>query len=107
VKRKVITRKPEKGISRARANKIARQKTKGKRKGHGSRKGKKTARTPQKEMWVHKVRLQRSFVRRLKEKKHIDVPTSRELIAKVKGGFFRSLRHLKLYVQEKGLVQKK
>ena len=28
-----------------------------------------------------------------------------ELYMKSKGGFFRSIRHLKLYVQEKGLVK--
>ena len=42
----------KKGVSRGRARAIAEQKKKGRRKGHGSRKGAKGARTPKKRLWI-------------------------------------------------------
>ena len=44
------------GTSRGRAKKIAKQKSKGRRKGPGSRKGVKTSRLPRKEIWKVKIR---------------------------------------------------
>ena len=84
----------------------ARQKSKGKRKGVGSRKGKKTARTPSKRAWMNKIRLQRGFIKNLRDKSMITSTTYHELYMKSKGGFFRSIGHLKLYVQERGLIKK-
>ncbi|HLC50044.1 MAG TPA: 50S ribosomal protein L19e [Candidatus Nanoarchaeia archaeon] len=84
----------------------AKQKSKGKRKGVGSRKGKKTARTPSKRSWMNKIRLQRGHIKNLRDKSMISTTTYHELYMKSKGGFFRSIGHLKLYVQEKGLIKK-
>ena len=66
------------------------QKSKGKQKGHGSRKGKATARLNPKREWMNKVRLQRKFLKDLKLKKYLDNNTYRMLYGKIKGGFFRS-----------------
>ena len=82
------------------------QKSKSKQKGPGSRKGKKTARTPPKRMWINKIRLQRSYIKLLRNGQKISSTDYHELYMKSKGGFFRSLRHLKLYVEERGLVKK-
>lgn len=95
--------KPARGISRSRARKIRRQKIKGKQRGQGSRKGKKFARNPRKLLWIQKVRTQRSFLKELRSKQLITTEVYRQLYAKIKGGFFRSRNHLKLYVQEHGL----
>ena len=70
-----------------------------------SRKGKKTARLPAKRVWMNRIRLQRNFVKSLRDNKMISTTDYHELYMKSKGGFFRSIRHLKLYVQEKGLVK--
>ena len=102
-----IRRKPDTGVSRARAKAIRIQKRKGKRRGVGSRKGTRTARLPQKIMWMSKVRIQRSFLRELKEKKLIEPTAYRELYRKSGGGFFRSKRHIKIYLSEHSLVKKK
>lgn len=102
----VIVKIQKKGISRFRARKIAMQKKKGKRKGVGSRKGRKTARTPRKETWINRVRLQREFLQYLKTKGLINPKVFRDLYMKSKGGFFRSKRHIQLYLEEKRLVQK-
>ncbi|MBI1935142.1 50S ribosomal protein L19e [Candidatus Woesearchaeota archaeon] len=81
-----------------------RQKVLGRQKGFGSRKGKKTARTPQKRKWINKIRLQRSYLKMLRDKKSIPASSYHELYMKSKGGFFRSLRHLKLYTRERAMT---
>lgn len=103
IKRGVIKVLPKKGISRGRARKKAEQKRKGRQKGHGSRKGKKTARFPKKRRWISRVRIQRRVLRNLRDKKKIERKTYRDLYLKVKGGFFRSKRHLYLYINERDL----
>lgn len=103
VKDKAIARLPKKGISRARARKIHKQKTKGQRKGRGSRKGKTI---DKKRVWINKVRVQRLFLKMLRDKGKIDKKTYRGLYLKAKGGFFRSKRHIKVYVEESGLIKR-
>ena len=101
----VITIKQKKGTSRARARKIAEQKKKGRRKGQGSRKGKATSRTGRKDTWIIKIRLQRKLLAEYKEKEKISQQTYTLLYRKAKGGFFRSKRHLTVYIEEQGLIQ--
>ena len=104
IKDKAIIVKKKKGVSRASANKIKVQKSKGRRKGAGRLKGKKTARAPKKDTWMKKIRLQRAFLKELKEKKIIDTKIHSELYKKAKGGFFRSKRHMKIYIEEHNLA---
>ncbi|MFW6283369.1 MAG: 50S ribosomal protein L19e [Minisyncoccales bacterium] len=96
--------KNKKGVSRVRANKIKQQKSKGRQKGPGTKKGKKNARAPKKETWMNKIRLQRNFLKELKEKNIINSIIYRQLYKKSKGGYFRSKRHLKIYLEEHNLV---
>lgn len=88
----------------ARQNKI--QKRKSRRKGHGSRKGTPNARNNAKKMWMATVRLQRDLIHRLKQSKKISNQEARTLYLRSKGGFFRSLHHLKTYLQEQNMVKK-
>ncbi len=97
----------KKSKSKGRSRQLQRQKSKGKRKGKGSRKGKKTARTPKKETWMSKIRAQRKLLRRLKGKSAIEGGVYRDLYRKCKGGFFRNVRHIKVYAEERGLIKKK
>ena len=103
----VISEKPKRGISRARARKKQDQKRKGRQSGHGNKKGKSTARTPKKQVWMNKIRLQRSFLQELKEKELVTSKIFRDLYKKAKGGFFRSKRHIKVYITDNKLVSKK
>ena len=103
----VIKIKPIKGISKIRARKIASQKRKGNRKGAGSRKGRKTARLSRKDMWISKIRLQRKFLKELKEKSLINNSDYHNLYSKSKGGLFRSRRHIKLYIEEHKLFKER
>jgi len=103
---KIIVKKQKTGVSRVRARKRQIQKKSGKRRGHGKRKGKSTARLPKKEAWMAKIRVQRSFVKELKTKELIDKKTFRATYNKCKGGFFRSKRHIKIYLTEHNLIKK-
>ncbi len=101
----IIQKKPKKGVSRANARKLIVQKRKGRRRNQGSRKGKATARLPKKQVWMNKVRLQREFLKKLKEKGHIDTSVFNDLYKKSKGGLFRSLNHLKYFIKERNLIK--
>jgi len=100
-----IKKQQKKGVSRVRANALAKKKSAGKRRGHGSRKGRQTARTPKKATWMNRIRLQRSFLKELKDNEKIENTTYRQLYNKAKGGFFRSKRHIKLYMEEHKLFK--
>ena len=52
------------------------------------------------------MRTQRGFLKELKEKKIVTGLIYRQLYRKSKGGFFRSKRHIKLYVEEHDLTKK-
>jgi large subunit ribosomal protein L19e len=103
----VIRLKPEKSISRGRSRKTKTQKSKGLQKGRGSRKGGLKARLPKKQRWMAKIRAQRSFLKELRDKGLIKKATYQDLYLKSKGGFFRSKRHIKLYVEEHKLAEQK
>ncbi len=105
ISNKIIKKRPIKGVSKARARKIKLQKSKGRQKGPGSRKGKRTARLPKKDAWISKIRSQRRLIKILREKKVIDTETYQKIYLKAKGGFFRSRRHIKLYLNEQGLMK--
>lgn len=95
-----IVKKDGNFTSRVRANKLALQKRKGRRKGEGTKKGKFAARFKPKQTWMRTIRIQREFVKMLLEKGIITRLAYRELYLKCKGGYFRSRRHIKLYLEE-------
>ena len=100
IKKKIIKKKPLKRTSRSRARKIHIQKTKGRRKGPGSKKGRASARLRPKLDWMRRIRVQRGLLKNLRTKNIIDTKMYRELYMKSKGGFFRSKRHMSLYIKE-------
>ena len=106
IQEKAIKKLPKRGVSRVRARKRHVQRTKGRQKGKGKRKGTAKARTPKKRVWINKIRLQRSFLQELKGKGLVTIKVFRELYMKAKGGFFRSRKHLKNYVEEHKLFVK-
>jgi large subunit ribosomal protein L19e len=99
-----IERINKQGVSRGRARINQKQKAKGRRRGHGSRKGRAGARQHTKETWMNRIRLQRKFLNELREHKKIKNEVYRSLYQKAKGGFFRSKRHIKLYLEENKLI---
>ncbi len=107
INRGLIKSKQIKGKGNFHTRKIKIQKRKGRRKGIGSRKGKAGARENPKRKWINKIRAQRTLLKTLKEKKYITNDIFRKLYRKAKGGFFRSKKHIKLFIEEQGLVKKK
>lgn len=107
VNRGVIQLKVKQHHSRGRSRLISIQKRKGRRRGHGSRKGKAGARSPAKLDWMNRIRTQRDFLSVLKEKSLVSKQDYRMLYNKCKGGFFRSRRHLKIFIEEHNLFIKK
>jgi len=104
---KVITKSTSHSKSRVRARVNLRQKRKGLRKGHGSRKGSANARLGKKVQWMNKIRKIRELLKNLRNKELIAKETYRKLSNKAKGGFFRSIKHVKIYLQENKLIVKK
>lgn len=103
----VIWMKKSNEVSRGRARKNAAQKRKGRRRGEGRKKGKYTARLSKKEAWKTKIRTQRKLLKELRDKEIISKKDYQNLYKKSKGGFFRSRRHIKTYIEEHGFVRAK
>ncbi|MEM1513836.1 MAG: 50S ribosomal protein L19e [Candidatus Thermoplasmatota archaeon] len=99
----LIKKKMEKGISRGRTRKRILQKKKGRRKGHGSRKGKAGARLSSKERWIKTIRPIRAYLRELRDKGIINEKTYRLYYRRAKGGQFKNKAHLKLHLQMEGI----
>ncbi len=100
IEKGAIKKKPVKGICRSRINLKRLKKAKGRSRGYGSRKGKKTARMPSKRLWIMRIRALRRRLRELKSSGKIDVKTYRILYRKAKGGEFRSVAHLNAVIEE-------
>ena len=107
IKNGAIQSRPELGTSRFRARKRLTQRRKGRQAGPGTRKGSSTARLSRKETWMLAVRGQRNFIKELKDKSLVEGKTYRNLYSKVKGGYFRNRRHIKLYLEENKLFIEK
>lgn len=106
VQKRIIQKRPIQGSSRFRARKRLLQRRKGRQKGQGTKKGSRTARLPRKRAWINRVRTQRQFLKGIKLKGVVSTATYRLLYLKIKGGYFRNRRHLKLYLTEHKLFQK-
>jgi large subunit ribosomal protein L19e len=100
-----IQSKQKKGISKGRKRYAKGQKEKGRRRGHGSRKGAKYARFPRKKRWIKTIRPLRALLRELRSNGAITPTTYRRYYLKAKGGEFRSRRHLKSHLIADGVMK--
>ena len=94
-----------KGISNGRKKYNQKQKEKGRRSGHGSRKGAKYARLSKKERWMRTIRSLRTYLKSLKDENKIDKSTYRKYYMKAKGGEFRSKHHLETHLVSDGIIK--
>ena len=102
--RKLIQKKTIKTLP----TKIKRPKEKKRKKrGSGSRKGKKYSIVPRKRKWISTVRPLRRMLKELRDSEQIDKATYRKLYLFVKGGMFRSRSHLRIYLEQHGIIKKK
>ncbi|MHA1670147.1 MAG: 50S ribosomal protein L19e [Promethearchaeota archaeon] len=106
IKEGVILKKYEQGISKHRKNIRHERKVKGRARGLGKRKGKRTARTPKKQAWMRKIRPQRRELKKLRDRKLITTATYRKLYKNAKGGMFHSIAQMHRYIKEKELMKR-
>jgi large subunit ribosomal protein L19e len=105
VKRGIIRVLPERGIH-GHASKVRHeQRKKGRRRGHGKRKGKATARLDPKRDWMYRIRKIRRYLRYLRDKGVIDRRTYRRLYMLAKGGMFHDVSALRRYMIERGILK--
>jgi large subunit ribosomal protein L19e len=99
----IITTKPIVGTSRSRARKVSQQKSKGRRKGQGSRSGSANARSPRKQHWMTRIRAQRRVLRELREEESLTSSQYRHFYLKAKGGSYRSIAHMRSNIELEGI----
>ncbi len=101
-----VVKSPEAAPSRAKIIMRAAQKRKGRRSGHGSRKGSFSSRggNTKKLRWIRTIRPQRAMISELKKSGSINNETYKKLYSLAKGGVFRSRKHLELYMKEHNMM---
>ena len=105
VRRNVITKREEIGVSRGRTRARDAQRKKGRRRGQGTRRGTANARRPRKTQWIGTIRRLRAYLRELKVQGRIDVHTYRRFYRQAKGGMFKSKAHLTQQLQMAGVLK--
>ena len=96
----VIRAKPIHSNSRGRWRVRHEQRKKGRRRGHGKRKGKAGARLPKKVAWMNRIRRMREYLRWLRDHGVIDRRLYRRYYRLAKGGAFKSLRALRMHLEQ-------
>ena len=105
VKGNAIQAMQKKGISSGRDAYAKAQKQKGRRRGHGSRKGAKYARLPRKERWINTIRPIRVHLRELRDNQKLTPTLYRKYYRKAKGGEFRNKHHLHSHLVSDGVIK--
>ena len=99
----LIKARPIKGTSRVRARKLTEQRSKGRRRGHGSRKGSARARLPKKNRWMRTIRRQRRTLKGMRQEGTLQASEYRYYYRKAKGGSYRSIAHMKANMEIDGI----
>ena len=99
----LIKARPIQGTSRVRARKLTEQRSKGRRRGHGSRKGSARARLPKKNRWMRTIRSQRRTLKGMRQEGTLQASEYRYYYRKAKGGSYRSIAHMKANMEIDGI----
>lgn len=97
--KKIVKKLP--GKIRMPREKVERKRTEGKRKGS------KHSIIDSKTKWINTIRPLRRELKELKSTKQIDNSTYKQMRKLTKGGMFRSRAHLRLFLEQHGLLKKK
>lgn len=105
IKKGLIAKIQKKGTSKKYAKKLLVKKKLGRRGSVGSKKGKKSARTPKKKNWIKTARPLRKILKELRDNRQIEKKIYKELYLQIKGGMFRNKKHLLYYLKEHELLK--
>jgi len=101
----LIRKKQIRGITQVRIKHHKAQRAKGRRRGHGSRKGTATARFPSKKRWMATIRPLRRDLKVLRDKGVIERSVYRVYYRKAKGGEFRTPSQLHQRLVARGILK--
>ena len=105
-----ISRAIKKGLIKARLGKIPMPSAAGgrtkRRRNAGRMKGSKYARLPKKKRWIATVRPLRKMLKEYRTAGDIGSATYRKLYMLIKGGQFRSRSHMRIYMEQHGMLKK-
>ena len=104
---KIITKLPDKSVSRARAKTLLEKKRKGRRKGSGSFGGSGNAAVSKKDAWMLKIRSLRKRLRELKASRVITETTYTQYYRMAGSGRFNSVADLERYLKGHDLWRKR
>jgi len=96
---------PKQGVSRGRTRYKLDQRSKGRRRGPGSRKGTSGARKPTKRNWIQTIRPLRQELRQMRDDGRITRSVYRSFYMKAKGGQFKNRKNLLSHLQTQGLLK--
>lgn len=103
----VITKIEKRGPCKEESKYRREQKRKGRRKKEGSRKGKEYSKKSSKIHWAERVRPLRKMLMEMRDSGTLARNDYRKLYSMVKGGAFRSKKHLLYHLKDKELIKKK
>jgi large subunit ribosomal protein L19e len=95
----------KRGVSRARGREKHLKMKMGRRRGMGSRKGKRYSNVPRKTEWIHRVRAQRALLKELLFEKKIQNDAYRKVYRMVKGGAFKSRASLLTHLKDNQMIK--
>ncbi|MHA1229505.1 MAG: 50S ribosomal protein L19e [Candidatus Helarchaeota archaeon] len=106
IKEGAIRARYKKGISRSRARELHIKKKLGRRRGPGSRKGKKYSVVSRKRRHIMKIRALRKHLKKLRARRIITPTVYRQLYRWADGNMFRNVAHLDQFIKEKKLTRR-
>lgn len=107
IKEGLVLALPSRTPSRAVARVKASQKKKGRRKGLGSRGGRKYSKVSRKFIWMSKVRAQRNMLNKMRSQNRLKKGSFRGVYSMVKGHAFKAVSQMMTHMEESGILEKR
>ncbi|KAI5171307.1 large subunit ribosomal protein L19e [Nematocida sp. LUAm3] len=103
----LLIRRPDIGQSRGRCRQFRFERSLGRHRGFGRRKGTRNARFPEKRIWILRIRAIRKDLKEIRAEGRIDRAMYRKVYLKAKAGCFKSRKMMKEYIVNEELRKKK